>query len=996
MKQQTQYYKDNLYSRQIGVLGDECMKKISHIKACLIHLDTTGFEIAKCLVLMGIKQLYIYDSRVPNASHIGLNIALIKDCTDSIAIQTKKYLDILNPFVEIIVIPDINYHEILPTLPIQVCIQTNIQHYVHISNYCHMNNVKYIFSYQYNLTGYIFNDFGYHTIYNVNGEKPLTSYVKKCYQQDKHISFELREGHFNHNSKIKCIHPALDTIYTITKNVDESPNIIHIHNEDNFDFTKINNILIQEYKECVHVQHTSLESHLNNNKYVPDVIGHISQHKDATESIQTIHEILQKSNQTKSYSFPIIGSILGSIIAQEVIKTTGMYMPIQQQYIIDYSELSKDIPEDMSKDIPEDMSKDIHDPYYHIHNILPNDIIKKLKALKIFLVGCGALGCEYLKYFHQLNMASSTQSSITLTDMDHIELSNLNRQFLFRENNIGQSKSITAAQSIKNIHSNTNTPMHIRALDKELSKSTEKHFNHSFWTSKDVIINALDNIPTRQYVDEKCVVYEKPLFESGTLGTKCNVQIIIPHKTITYSETQDPPQKEIPVCTIKNFPYSIDHCISWALELFNYHFNIVIHSLDKLCNQYILFNESIDNISNINNKYELLLHTFYLYNCIQSKSRVQDTFIIKYLIILLNKYYITNIQSLQQKHPRDFRNEDDTYFWSGHKLYPTIINVNENRSIIHKWVEILYNVLTNSIPTIQQSVFTNQHHVIIDKYLNTLSLVDFTLEKSVFQIIKKSSQFNTLEQFKNLNKQNLYNSEHLEIKVNMIQDAIDILTHKTKHYKQPHIVIRTQIFDKDHLTNKHIDTITELANFRANNYGISKVSIPECRMIAGNIIPALSTTTTLVTALSIMELLKHVSKKDIPYTDHFINMGINTFIQSTPMNKSMISSGFNNMYGCNIITKPKSFSIWDKIIIHVEESTNNIAWLIQTLQDTYTISISILSIKDKIIYTKDLHNTCKQKLIMEDLPKQEYIQLDVTEFEGDSLVVYPNIVLYYE
>ena len=33
---------------------------------------------------------------------------------------------------------------------------------------------------------------------------------------------------------------------------------------------------------------------------------------------------------------------------------------------------------------------------------------------------------------------------------------------------------------------------------------------------------------------------------------------------------------------------------------------------------------------------------------------------------------------------------------------------------------------------------------------------------------------------------------------------------------------------------------------------------------------------------------------------------------------------------------------------------------------------------------------------MEDFPKQEYIQLDVTEFEGDSLVVYPNIVLYYE
>lgn len=997
MNKNSQYYKDNLYSRQVGVLGESCMKQINKLSVCLIHLDTTGFEIAKCLVLMGIKQLYIQDSRIPNASHIGLNISIIKDCTDTIATQTKKYLDTLNPFVEITIIHDKYYQQKIKTLPIQVCIQTNIDKYRYISDYCHVHSITYIFSYQYNLTGYIFNDFGTHSIYNLNGEKPLTSYVKKCYQYKNKITFELVESHFEHNTKIKCIHPPLNDIFTITKKFSESSNIIHIiiTNDFSFDFTKVKNILIQEYKEPSTIQHESFKTYLDNKLYTPDVIGHMGSTKTPNVCIQSIHQLLKQYNLTRHipthYTFPIIGSILGSIIAQEVIKTTGMYTPINQQYIIDYSDLSKDISIDLCTDISKDLSTDLTDPYFHIHNILPNDIIEKLSHLKLFLVGCGALGCEYLKYFHQLDIASASDSNIVVTDMDHIELSNLNRQFLFKENNIGQSKSLVATQTIQEIHSNTTSDMHVQALDKELSKTSELYFNHAFWSSKDIIINALDNVHTRQYVDEKCVLYEKPLFESGTLGTKCNVQIIIPHKTITYSETQDPPQKDIPVCTIKNFPYLIDHCICWALELFNYHFNIIIHSLDTLCNNYSMFQDSINKISNINNKYKLVLHTFYLYDCMQSKVRVRDAAIIKYLIMLLHTNYITNILILQSKHPKDFRNGDGTYFWSGHKLYPTIIDSITHKQHIYKWVDILYNVLAHSIPGITPSKSTKEHHKLIDSYIQTLSSKEFTLETEVFKIIQKKKLYS--------NQENLQNSEYLEIKLPVLYDSIESLKHKKKHYKQIHTNIYPQTFDKDHLTNKHIDVITELANFRAINYGISCVSIPECRIIAGNIIPALSTTTTLVTALSIMELLKYLSTKHITHTDHFINTSINTYIQSTPMKATNISSGFNIMYGCHIITKPDTFTIWDKIIIHLQKNTNTttIGRLIQILKQTYDISISILSIKDKIIYSKgDKLSSNQNDSILDTYPIHEYIPIDITEFQNNSLLVYPNIVLYYD
>jgi molybdopterin/thiamine biosynthesis adenylyltransferase len=71
------------------------------------------------------------------------------------------------------------------------------------------------------------------------------------------------------------------------------------------------------------------------------------------------------------------------------------------------------------------------------------------------------------------------------------------------------------------------------------------------------VTNALDNIDARLYMDQRCLFYQKPLLESGTLGTKGNTQVVVPHLTENYGATRDPPEKSIPVCTLKNFPHQV-------------------------------------------------------------------------------------------------------------------------------------------------------------------------------------------------------------------------------------------------------------------------------------------------------------------------------------------------------------------------------------------------------------------------------------------------------
>lgn len=73
----------------------------------------------------------------------------------------------------------------------------------------------------------------------------------------------------------------------------------------------------------------------------------------------------------------------------------------------------------------------------------------KLLSAKTFVIGCGALGCELLKNYALLGVACGPDGLITATDNDRIEVSNLNRQFLFRENNVGQGKSATACAAAR-------------------------------------------------------------------------------------------------------------------------------------------------------------------------------------------------------------------------------------------------------------------------------------------------------------------------------------------------------------------------------------------------------------------------------------------------------------------------------------------------------------------------------------------------------------------
>jgi len=156
---------------------------------------------------------------------------------------------------------------------------------------------------------------------------------------------------------------------------------------------------------------------------------------------------------------------MGAIAAQEALKAISrLYCPIRQFLLYDCDEL---LHNDKQQQKPLQV---VHEPIAErsgaakqvsltdrSHNIAPGltavlgqDLSRALTKAKIFVVGSGAIGCELLKNLAAIGAATNKRKGkIVLTDMDTIEKSNLSRQLLFRDSDVGTFKSIAAEKAVK-------------------------------------------------------------------------------------------------------------------------------------------------------------------------------------------------------------------------------------------------------------------------------------------------------------------------------------------------------------------------------------------------------------------------------------------------------------------------------------------------------------------------------------------------------------------
>ena len=186
--------------------------------------------------------------------------------------------------------------------------------------------------------------------------------------------------------------------------------------------------------------------------------------------------------------------------------------------------------------------------------------------IKLLVVGAGGLGCELLKDLTLLGF-----KSIDVIDMDTIDVSNLNRQFLFGEEDVGKPKAICAARAVNRRVKGAKVVGHYKRIE-DMDDNWYRRFH--------VVVMGLDSIEARRYINKVyCSFLEfdresgearegtwTPLIDGGTEGFKGHARVIIPGKTPCFECTTwlFPPQTTFPLCTIAETPRSAAHCIEHA------------------------------------------------------------------------------------------------------------------------------------------------------------------------------------------------------------------------------------------------------------------------------------------------------------------------------------------------------------------------------------------------------------------------------------------------
>ncbi|KAJ7283525.1 ubiquitin activating enzyme [Mycena rebaudengoi] len=899
---------EGLYSRQLYVLGHEAMKKMAASNVLIVGAQGLGVEIAKDIVLAGVKSVTIFDPEPVTVQDLSSQFFLrAEDVGKSRADATVPRLAELNAYVPVRNLGGVAGQEITVELiqgfqAIVLC-NTSYKKQLEINAWTHENGVFFIAAETRGLFGSVFNDFGPKFLcVDPNGEQPLTGMIVSvgqdneglvtCLDETRHgledgdfVTFTEVQGMTELNGceprKVSVKGPYTFTIGDTSNlgmykaggifNQVKMPKTIEF--KSLAESLKAPEFFITDFAKfdrpaTLHAGFHALSEFQETHQRLPrprnseDAATVVALAKKLDSEIDE-KIVVELAYQATGDVAPLV-AVIGGFVAQEVLKAcSAKFHPMVQHMYFDSLE---SLPANLPSEAECQPTGSRYDGQIAVFGKTFQD---KIVNYRQFLVGSGAIGCEMLKNWSMMGLASGPRGAIQVTDLDTIEKSNLNRQFLFRAKDLGKFKAEVAAAAVADM--NPDLKGKILARQDAVGPATEDVYSEEFFENIDGVTNALDNVKARLYMDQRCVFYNKPLLESGTLGTKGNVQVVVPHVTESYASSQDPPEKETPSCTVKNFPNAIQHTIEWSRTNFDDFFVKPAQAVNAYLSEPNYLESTLKYSGQQKEQIEQILS--YL---VTNKPLTFDECII-WARLQFEEKYGNEIKQLLFSLPKDGLTSTGQPFWSGPKRAPDPLVFNSNDP-----VHLQYIISAANLHAFNYGLRGETDPAVFRKVADSVIVPEFTPKSGV------KIQINENEP------------------VPQASGGDDALPDLSAKLPAPSSLAGYRLtpveFEKDDDTNHHIDFITAASNLRAMNYGITTADRHTTKQIAGKIIPAIATTTSLVTGLVCLELFKIIDGKTKleEYKNGFINLALPFFGFSEPI------AAAKNKYGTT------EWTLWDR------------------------------------------------------------------------------------
>ncbi|KIZ06683.1 ubiquitin-activating enzyme E1 [Monoraphidium neglectum] len=492
---------ENLHSRQLAVYGREAFRKFQTASVLVAGMNALGVEVAKNVILAGVRAVTIHDTKAVETRDLGAQFYLTQDDVgQNRAEACRDKLQELNGAVEVAASSQELTAEFIGQFQVVVLTTASLEESKRINEVCrtHSPPIAFIRAETRGVFASVFTDFGpSFTVFDTDGEEPHSGIVASVTSgnpalvtciDDERLQFQdgdlvkftevVGMEELNTHKPIRVKNPKahsfeLDLDTTGFGEYSRGGIVTQFKEHKTLAFKSLaeaiespGEFLLSDFSKMdrpplLHLAFQALDAFQAESGALPrpgnagdaarlvalvEGLNAAAPQEARLELDDAARGVLRKLASGASGELNPMAAMFGGFVGQEVVKAvSGKFTPLFQWFFFDSVE---SLPEEL---LPEAEYEAPGSRYEGQVAVFGRAVQQRLAGLKVFLVGAGALGCEFLKNFAMMGVATEG-GELTVTDDDTIEKSNLSRQFLFRNWHIGSSKSTVAAEAAQKLN----------------------------------------------------------------------------------------------------------------------------------------------------------------------------------------------------------------------------------------------------------------------------------------------------------------------------------------------------------------------------------------------------------------------------------------------------------------------------------------------------------------------------------------------------------------
>ncbi|XP_008155725.2 ubiquitin-like modifier-activating enzyme 7 [Eptesicus fuscus] len=943
---------EELYSRQLYVLGLPAMQRLQEGRVLLSGLQGLGAEVAKNLVLMGVGSLTLHDPQPTCWADLAAQFFLSEqDLARGRAEASQERVAKLNGAVQVCVHTGDITEDLLRDFQVVVLTASGLEEQLEVGSWCRKHGVCFLVADTRGLVGQLFCDFGEDfTVLDQTEEEPLTAAVQHISQGSPGI-LTLRDA-----AEARYFRQVDAVTFSGIEGMSElngcAPRPIRVREDGTLEIGDtamfsgyVRGGAVTEVQRPKTVSHAPLDAALLRPRVVAQSPQEARRARCLHQAFRALHGFQQlRARPPRPWDLadaeevvrlaqalepprgaegagqpgeePLdealvrtvalssagvlspMAAVLGAVAAQEVVKAlSGKFLPLGQWLYFDALDC---LPEDGELLPKPEACAPRGCRYDGQIAVFGAGFQEQLSHQHYLLVGAGAIGCELLKGFALVGLGAGGRGRVTVADMDHVERSNLSRQFLFRAQDVERPKAEVAAEAARRL----NPDLQVTPRTHPLDPTTEHLYGDSFFSRVDGVAAALDSFRARRYVAARCAHYLKPLLEAGTQGTRGSASVFVPHVTEGYrapASAAAPGDAPHPVCTVRHFPSSAGHTLQWARDEFEGLFCLSA----KTINGHQQAPASLAGPDLAGPGVPALPR---MVGVLQHRPRSwRDC--VAWALGHWQLCFGYGITRLLRRHPPDEVLPDGTRFWSGSRQCPQPLEFDASQD-----THLLYVLAAANL-------YARMHGLPASRDLPAL--------REMLELLPRPDP----QRLDPVLSSGLASPELGPRQEEWLREALQDWSEGSP--------LEPLRFEKDDDSNFHVDFVTAAASLRAQNYGIPAATRSQSKRIVGQIIPAIATTTAAVAGLLGLELFKVVAgpRPRSAFRHSYLRLAANSYSRYVPRAPAVHT--FHQL----------TWTCWDRLKVPAGQPERTLQSLLAHLQERHGLRVRMLLLGRALLYS---------------------------------------------